>query len=86
MMYIDARYFNPMLNTYTKPVTKEWHIGENSPIDEATLNGNALFVVYADGDELLWVVEKFSGLPMRSGRSTTWSGEFARFIVSNLVG
>lgn len=39
--------------------------------------------VYADGDELEFVLSRIKNLP-HAGYSTTWRGEFARFIVDNL--
>lgn len=40
--------------------------------------------VYADGDELETVKNQFSGIPMHNGRTVTWTGETARFIINNI--
>lgn len=45
---------------------------------------NEIIRIYADGDEHELVVQRFPNLP-HGHASTTWSGEFARFIAENFT-
>lgn len=40
--------------------------------------------VQADGDELEYIRNKFTNIPMTNGRVVRWHGEMARFILSNI--
>lgn len=46
---------------------------------------DANLIVQADGDELECIKKNFSHIPMTNGRVVRWHGDFAWFIVSNII-
>jgi len=67
-----------------------WHVGEGTlqHAVESQFGKNAgriVDTVQADGDELVHIVTRLSGIRVgQTGWSTRWNGEDARFIVENL--
>jgi hypothetical protein len=63
-----------------------WHIGETLPEPLNAHNKHLIVTVQADGDELFAIFNQFDNLPSaRDKRVQTWRGEFAQFIVDNLI-
>lgn len=66
----------------------DWHVGEKVPEiwqpQHSGLPHRFVTMIYADGDELLHIINQFENLPYCKGRSTKWTGEFAKFIFENL--
>lgn len=79
-----------VLDINGQEMEKEWHTGDPSPVRGDTLLGEALAekvkFVQADCGELTYIYDRFTNIP-RPGdkRVVKWRGEFARFIVENLV-
>lgn len=71
----------------TETATMDWKLDDESPILQEERKVEVLSVV-ADGDELTYLKEHFTGIPFVNGKgdnsSLTWRGEFARFIFDNL--
>lgn len=60
---------------------EQWHIGERRP----DITPSHVTEVQADGDELTYIGERFTNLPVdRLGSVVRWFGDHAKFIVSNL--
>jgi len=60
----------------------QWHNGESKPLLPSI---EAVEMVQADGDELVYIRQSFDGIPTRfMGRVTVWRGDMARFIAENL--
>lgn len=68
-------------------VTEEfsWHVGSPEFAD-GKFNSSEYFVeVQADGHELEYILQNFTGLLIRKDRRViTWSGDAAEFIFNNL--
>jgi hypothetical protein len=59
-----------------------WHTREKCPLTFAD-RGN-IIEVQADGDELEYIKNKFTNIPMSTNRVINWYGDIARFIASNM--
>lgn len=57
-----------------------WHVGKKFP----GVPGGAVNLVQADGDELDFIAQTMSGIPMHRGAVVTWHGDIAKFISANL--
>lgn len=62
---------------------REWHVGEPKP---SFLSSRPPTEVYADGDELEYILARFPSCPRVMGnvRGITWVGDWAAFIYFNL--
>jgi hypothetical protein len=65
--------------------SKEYHVGESIQEDPRYVTA-----VQADGDELWLIMDTLDGLPSinkNKGRTrvVSWHGDFAKFIVANLI-
>lgn len=81
MMYIMHRRNNGTEVQYG------WHVGEPHPLRgmqyHAMISG--VYEVQADGDELAFIIRKFSNLPNVNAFVVNWYGDHAKFIVGNLL-
>lgn len=65
-------------------VEMTWHVGKFLPI--ASEDVKHIKEVQADGDELEYIKNNFSHMPVNVNRRVNrWFGEMARFIVANLT-
>ncbi len=61
----------------------EWHVGEKLP---PLKDKPAISRVQLDGDELSYVLQRCENLPVaRLKRVVTYPGDFAKFIVENVL-
>ena len=58
------------------------HVGKKPEFEDNELD--RVVEVHADGHELGYIRDNFSGIPMSKARSVKWRGEYARFIIENL--
>lgn len=63
-----------------RPITRQWHVGEKLQIHPLLV-----ISVQADGDELEAIYATCGNIPTSNNRVVTWHGDFAKFIVSNVV-
>lgn len=94
--------------TYTVPPTsladmggpkeKEWHVGDAPLREQLEDEGLQVVSIVADGEEVRYIRDNFSNLPMRTRDKSkgdlpgnvpdplecVWRGEMARFIFDNL--
>ncbi len=88
MIYITYTYMvkHPMGNQF-KETTMNWKLDDDPPLFQEQREVRVLSVV-ADGDELTYLKEHFTGIPFVNGKgdnpSLTWRGDAARFIFDNL--
>lgn len=74
------------LNPSAKIFELEWHVGMPMPFPLNAHNIHLVVTVTADGDELFSILSRINGIPKHESRSMqTWRGEFAQFIVDNIV-
>lgn len=59
-----------------------WHVGEACPVGYDKID--SVVEVQADGDELSYIIRRFTNLPYPVTRSARWFGDMAKFIVGNL--
>lgn len=76
------RLYDGQTRNYERLVDSEWHIGGSPKLINAA--AHHIHRVSADCDELEYIKEKFSNIPMTNSRVVVWHGEFARFIAENL--
>lgn len=63
-----------------------WHIGEFLPEPLNAHNKHLIVAVQADGAELFAIFDQFDNLPSARDKIVQiWRGEFAQFIVDNLI-
>ena len=60
---------------------KQWHIGQTVPLIQ---EGYEVSEVQADGDELDYLLDNLSGLPMSKSPVVSWFGDMAKFIIHNI--
>lgn len=63
----------------------EWHIGQPFPLRESLEDIGLVLEVTADCDELDYIVNMFSGIPLTKLLGVIhWYGDHAKFIAANL--
>lgn len=84
MLYITTRISvpaKPSASSTTRDEVTPWHIGESTKVTYC----DVIVAVQADGEELDYIRNNFSNLPMREGHhAVVWEGELATFIARNL--
>lgn len=92
MMYITM--LNPIVHSPTNLNTNRmsefvelsWHIGTKPNFCLCRENSYLVTEVQADGDELDKIIQVCDNIPIVKGRSVqTWTGDFAKFIINNVV-
>jgi len=64
----------------------DWHVGERIPGKYVyCTNFSDIISLYADEDELKYILQNFHGIPSTNFRFCKWTGETAAFIFYNLV-
>jgi len=72
--------FGPCMPSHrAKPLTFSWQLGEDFP-----KSAGQCLEIYADGNEHAYILSLFPNLPYLASH-TTWIGETAQFIATNLV-
>lgn len=69
-----------MLHIKTRHTNREWHIGQPMPNVEA----DSIKSLQADGDELDYIVAKFSNIPFCNENVQIWISTMAQYIYTNL--
>lgn len=70
-----------LIVTLKNGTSKAWHVGSPRPL----VHINDVDSVQADGDELQYIMDNFSSLPMVKGRWVVrWHGDDAKFIFDHL--
>lgn len=61
---------------------KHWHVGQTVPLIPA---GYDVASIQADGDELEFLLDNFTNLPMAKNASiVSWFGDMAKFVIHNI--
>lgn len=67
-------------NDLNEELVKQWHLG-----DEKTNQLSYRAVeIEADGEELAYIIQHFTNVPLANRRVVKWTGDFATFIWNNI--
>ncbi len=70
-----------MIAIFTNNKTIHWHLGQDKP----DIKDYEIESVYADEEELLYILVNFSNIPFRPrSKSMKWYGDWAKLIWGNL--
>lgn len=62
----------------------QWHVGQRVPLTDLVIEH--VQFVQADCDELAWITQEFTNLPLSKGRVQRWYGDTAKMIAWRLRG
>ena len=85
----DSDHLGAIMEQGSPEKELEWKVGQKTPRDQIE-SSVYIYSVYADGDELEYILANFNNLPhptlgARDRRACVWRGDFARFIYDNLT-
>lgn len=81
----EASQYGPAERVKQTEIKGTWHVGTKPPavLFEPVDQVRCIFI-QADGDELDYIQDHFSGLPFANKKVVGWTGDLADFILRNL--